>query len=297
MHRYDYVIHSGVKGMRWGERRYQNSDGSLTPLGRAHYGVGAARKKAGEIKEAIRKKVAPTNAELNAQIRKQRSKNLNKQKREELSQLKKGIDPKEKSKSEAKGTHKKFYEMSDKEIQDRINRLNNEIKLADLEFETSLGPGQRFVYNQLKAGAGEAIKNVTSSALTDAGKSLLGVQSKDGGGKKKKGSNDDNSTEATKEYRRMTEEIKARQGYEKAKKEEADAKAKEKADTKAAREARKKAEADDFRRVRDNVSEATAGYYERYARANAQKERTQQANVYSTWDPDERKDRKGYLGR
>lgn len=34
------LSHSGIKGMRWGRRRYQNEDGSLTPLGRSHYGVG-----------------------------------------------------------------------------------------------------------------------------------------------------------------------------------------------------------------------------------------------------------------
>lgn len=30
--------HHGVKGMKWGRRRYQNADGSLTPMGRQHYG-------------------------------------------------------------------------------------------------------------------------------------------------------------------------------------------------------------------------------------------------------------------
>ena len=34
------LSHSGIKGMRWGRRRYQNQDGSLTPMGRQHYGVG-----------------------------------------------------------------------------------------------------------------------------------------------------------------------------------------------------------------------------------------------------------------
>ena len=29
--------HSGVKGMKWGIRRYQNEDGSLTPLGKERY--------------------------------------------------------------------------------------------------------------------------------------------------------------------------------------------------------------------------------------------------------------------
>lgn len=35
----DYGLqHVGVLGMHWGQRRYQNADGSLTPLGRIHYG-------------------------------------------------------------------------------------------------------------------------------------------------------------------------------------------------------------------------------------------------------------------
>ena len=29
--------HSGVKGMKWGVRRYQNKDGTLTPLGKKRY--------------------------------------------------------------------------------------------------------------------------------------------------------------------------------------------------------------------------------------------------------------------
>ena len=35
-----YLSHSGVKGQKWGVRRYQNADGSLTPEGRIHYGLG-----------------------------------------------------------------------------------------------------------------------------------------------------------------------------------------------------------------------------------------------------------------
>lgn len=40
----DELYHHGIKNQKWGERRYQNEDGSLTPLGRIHYGVGKARK-------------------------------------------------------------------------------------------------------------------------------------------------------------------------------------------------------------------------------------------------------------
>ena len=31
--------HSGIKGQKWGVRRYQNEDGSLTPEGRRRYGL------------------------------------------------------------------------------------------------------------------------------------------------------------------------------------------------------------------------------------------------------------------
>ena len=32
------LCHFGIKGMKWGVRRYQNEDGSLTPAGKKHYG-------------------------------------------------------------------------------------------------------------------------------------------------------------------------------------------------------------------------------------------------------------------
>ena len=43
----DYLAHFGIRGMRWGQRRYQNSDGTLTPLGEERYGKEGKRGRLG----------------------------------------------------------------------------------------------------------------------------------------------------------------------------------------------------------------------------------------------------------
>lgn len=51
------LYHHGTKGMKWGVRRYQNEDGSLTALGRVRYGVGKAGEGIGKAVKAGAKKV------------------------------------------------------------------------------------------------------------------------------------------------------------------------------------------------------------------------------------------------
>ena len=61
---------------KWGNRRYQNKDGSLTPLGRIHYGIGkkengkeAAKKMSEEdIKKAVNRRTSMYESEFHRKI-------------------------------------------------------------------------------------------------------------------------------------------------------------------------------------------------------------------------------------
>lgn len=75
--RNEELEHHGTKGMKWGERRYQYKDGSLTPAGKKRYAKDVARLKAKNEKldnklrakkaqEAALKRVAKLKAEAEA---------------------------------------------------------------------------------------------------------------------------------------------------------------------------------------------------------------------------------------
>lgn len=62
----DYLSHHGILGMKWGIRRYQNDDGTLTAVGKKRYGnaetefseLNAARKEYKQSKDYYMKKTA-----------------------------------------------------------------------------------------------------------------------------------------------------------------------------------------------------------------------------------------------
>ena len=53
----DYISHHGIKGMKWGVRRYQNKDGSLTPAGEVRYGSKTGNANGKKLTSSSREKI------------------------------------------------------------------------------------------------------------------------------------------------------------------------------------------------------------------------------------------------
>ena len=161
----DELSHHGILGQRWGIRRYQKKDGSLTPAGLKRYGSEANFKKiqraeATAKKEAEKAKYrARTEADI-AKINKKYKINKPDTKKEEA---KAKEETKEKEKS-SKPKAKSINEMTDDEIRARINRIQLENQLKSLT-PVQQTKGQKFV---------KMVSDVAVPAIKDAAKDSLG---------------------------------------------------------------------------------------------------------------------------
>lgn len=80
----NYIEHHGVKGQKHGVRRWQNHDGSLTPDGRIHYGVGPARNSARTDNDRISRIVGKKTEEEQARDNVENHRQLKQYRLEEL---------------------------------------------------------------------------------------------------------------------------------------------------------------------------------------------------------------------
>ena len=131
----DELKHYGIKGMKWGVRRFQNSDGSLTPEGRKRYD-------SDDLKET-QKKVEKGKAMVDG-VKKTRTKAAEKQHEKKI-------------KSD-------LSQMSDKELRDIVNRLNMEERYTQVMKSRGVETGKNRA-DKILEYAGTAL-TIGSSALS-----------------------------------------------------------------------------------------------------------------------------------
>ena len=156
--------HWGIKGQKWGVRRYQNKDGSLTPAGKKRYDKEMEKLKAEE-------KIIKTKARTQAKIGKLDAK------RQELDELRKKLDGDKESKktksetTKTKPVKKSLKDMSDDELRSVINRINMEKQYSDLT-KPQKTKGEKFIKSVLKdmvaPAATDLAKQYVKSVLTKA---------------------------------------------------------------------------------------------------------------------------------
>lgn len=152
------LYHWGVKGMRWGVRRYQNSDGSLTAAGQKRYDrdqrENTGKKKGNKVGKA----------DPNRWVREdlERSKRLSDASNTMVNDLR-NINNNAIKKSANKKGKTNLSSMSDKELRDKINRAYLEKQYDDMFNPKKVSRGRQ-VANSILEGAGATLA-VTSSAL------------------------------------------------------------------------------------------------------------------------------------
>lgn len=138
MNETDYLAHHGILGQKWGVRRYQNYDGSLTSLG---------RKRRGYSSDSVGKKIksAANDLKKSHQARKeQKAKELEVTKRkarkeEAERQAKKAIQDEENLKRRLREHPEDIYKNRDKLSREDIDKIMKDIewdrKCADIRRE------------------------------------------------------------------------------------------------------------------------------------------------------------------
>lgn len=131
----NYLMHHGIRGQKWGVRRYQNEDGSLTAEGRQRLGLG---------NEALKRFGNATRTVLSKAV----------------NNIKQRVDDKLDERNPSR--------MSDQELRDKLNRMSMEKQYKQLVKEMKSKPKKehKILGSLLKAASGVLMSTATAIATT-----------------------------------------------------------------------------------------------------------------------------------
>ena len=167
------LFHWGIKGMKWGVRRYQNADGSLTAAGRKKYAAESKKLKEREQVIKNRERVKARQDKLNAKKSEldAREKALKDAKKSEKSAKIDAIKGKLSKKSVSEAKKKSIADMSDEELQKLVNRVRLEDQYKQLRPDPV--PKKNRMLAALEPVLIDAGKNLAKNALDKIGKNLM----------------------------------------------------------------------------------------------------------------------------
>lgn len=150
------LCHWGVKGMKWGVRRYQNADGSLTEKGKKRYErdqrENAGKKKGNKVGQADPNRWVKEDLDRSKRVAEETERTVNK--------LKTANDNAMRNRPK---TRANLSKMTDKELRDKINREYLERQYNDMFTPQKTNKGREYASKILETTG--TIIGITGGAL------------------------------------------------------------------------------------------------------------------------------------